>query len=99
VSWLSVETRGPYTGCMHLLVASLSFSDSCQELWRCLSFAVMATLGPACREVEVLCKMLEEGMSCARVDLTVWPSIYLPFLCVLQYLLQMLRQGPATTQL
>ena len=33
--------------------------------------AVIATLGPACRDVETLKDMLEAGMSCARVDLTV----------------------------
>ena len=32
---------------------------------------VIATLGPACRDVETLKDMLEAGMSCARVDLTV----------------------------
>ena len=32
---------------------------------------VIATLGPACRDVETLKEMLEAGMSCARVDLTV----------------------------
>ena len=32
---------------------------------------VIATLGPACRDVDVLKTMLQAGMSCARVDLTV----------------------------
>ena len=32
---------------------------------------VIATLGPACRDVETLKAMLEAGMACARVDLTV----------------------------
>lgn len=38
-----------------------------------LSFlpTVIATLGPACRDVDVLKAMLQAGMSCARVDLTV----------------------------
>lgn len=33
--------------------------------------AVIATIGPASQSVEVLCKMLEAGMTCARLDLTV----------------------------
>ena len=32
---------------------------------------VIATIGPACHEVEQLVELLECGMSCARVDLTV----------------------------
>ena len=32
---------------------------------------VIATIGPACHEVEELVELLECGMSCARVDLTV----------------------------
>ena len=36
-----------------------------------LHHTVIATLGPACRDVETLKDMLEAGMSCARVDLTV----------------------------
>eukprot|EP00884_Botryococcus_braunii_P014743 jgi/Botrbrau1/2326/Bobra.39_1s0015.1 len=37
---------------------------------------VMGTLGPACREVEVLKELLLEGMACARVDLTYAPIAY-----------------------
>ena len=32
---------------------------------------VIATIGPACHEVDQLVELLECGMSCARVDLTV----------------------------
>ena len=35
------------------------------------SAAVIATLGPSCHEYEVLVEMLQAGMSCVRVDLTV----------------------------
>ena len=33
--------------------------------------AVIATLGPSCRDVETLVAMMEAGMTAARVDLTV----------------------------
>lgn len=36
--------------------------------------AVIATIGPASQSVEVLCKMLEAGMTCIRLDLTVRPG-------------------------
>ena len=36
--------------------------------------AVIATIGPATQSVDVLCKMLEAGMTCARLDLTVGSS-------------------------
>ena len=32
---------------------------------------VIATLGPACHDVDQLIELLECGMSCARIDLTV----------------------------
>ena len=32
---------------------------------------VIATLGPACHDVDQLVELLECGMSCARIDLTV----------------------------
>lgn len=32
---------------------------------------IIATIGPACHEVDQLVELLECGMSCARVDLTV----------------------------
>lgn len=32
---------------------------------------VIATIGPACHEVEQLVELLQCGMSCARIDLTV----------------------------
>ncbi|KAK9804986.1 hypothetical protein WJX73_008258 [Symbiochloris irregularis] len=38
-----------------------------QESW---GTKVIATIGPACRDVETLAKMLKAGMACARVDLT-----------------------------
>ena len=31
---------------------------------------VIATIGPACHEVEQLVELLEGGMACARIDLT-----------------------------
>lgn len=34
-------------------------------------FAVVVTIGPACQDVETLCKLLEAGATCARCDLTV----------------------------
>lgn len=37
--------------------------------------AVIATLGPACRDVDTLVTLLEAGLSAARIDLTVWPSL------------------------
>ena len=36
-----------------------------------LTSAVVATIGPSSQSVDVLCKMLEAGMTCARLDLTV----------------------------
>lgn len=33
--------------------------------------AVIATVGPSCQDVETLCLMLEAGMTCVRIDLTV----------------------------
>ena len=35
---------------------------------------LVATLGPACNSVEMLCEMLAAGMSAGRVDLT-WGSV------------------------
>jgi hypothetical protein len=32
---------------------------------------IIATIGPACHEVDQLVELLECGMSCARIDLTV----------------------------
>lgn len=43
-----------------------------------LSSAVIATIGPASQSVEVLSKMLEAGMTCARLDLTVGCSAAVP---------------------
>ncbi|KAK9866972.1 hypothetical protein WJX84_008720 [Apatococcus fuscideae] len=37
---------------------------------------VIATLGPSCREFDVLVEMLQAGMSCARIDLTWGPLDY-----------------------
>ena len=37
--------------------------------------AVVVTLGPSCRSVEVLTALLEAGMACARIDLTVCVSV------------------------
>lgn len=37
---------------------------------------VVVTLGPSCRSVEVLTALLEAGMACARIDLTVCMSVY-----------------------
>ena len=31
---------------------------------------VIVTIGPACQDVEILCDMIRNGMSCARIDLT-----------------------------
>lgn len=37
----------------------------------CGGAAVIVTVGPACQDVETLCKLLDAGATCARVDLTV----------------------------
>lgn len=36
---------------------------------------MVVTLGPSCRSVEVLTALLEAGMACARIDLTVCASV------------------------
>jgi pyruvate kinase len=37
---------------------------------------VVATIGPSCQSVDMLVKLLEDGMSAARVDLTWGPIEY-----------------------
>ena len=39
--------------------------------------AVVFTIGPACQDVEDLCKILDAGATCARCDLTVLPLLLL----------------------
>ena len=59
---------------MHRRVPGLEFSASfqCNAL---TPIAVVVTLGPSCRSVEVLTALLEAGMACARIDLTVCVSV------------------------
>jgi hypothetical protein len=37
---------------------------------------IVCTIGPSCQSVEVLCEMIENGMSAARIDLTWGPIEY-----------------------
>ena len=53
---------------------------------------IIATIGPACHEVDQLVELLECGMSCARVDLTVSLPLtsraYFVFSCLATCVLQ-----------
>ena len=42
----------------------------------CALSAVLVTLGPASREIDVLVKLLEAGTTCVRVDLTYGSTEY-----------------------
>ena len=42
---------------------------------------VACTLGPACRDVDTLEKLLNAGMTAARVDLTVWSPLITEAAC------------------
>lgn len=57
-----------------------------------LCVAVIATLGPACRDVDTLVSLLESGLAAARVDLTVRIYATPSFICTFT----LLRVGTST---
>ena len=66
-----VDTDTPVLPTRHAPPLSLPRRSEADRFLDTTVPAVIATLGPSCRDYEVLVEMLQAGMSCARIDLTV----------------------------